>query len=203
MEDTRQNLEGTPSRKEERAQLRRRMRERLLHDMPANTRTVADPLLASRLFQECQALVAYVAMVDEVSVSALMNDALLQGKALYLPVSENGVYALARVESLGRQLVPGRYGILEPTPDCPRAEALPERTLWLVPGLAFDPEGNRLGRGGGFYDRLFQRYPQGFRLGICRECQVLEKIPREPWDQPVEALRTPLRWIPTEPAPRW
>ncbi len=203
MDDTRPMAEAS-SRAEERSLLRRRMRELLRHERPADARAVADSVLASRLFRECQALVAYAAMADEIGVLALMKNALDQGKALYLPVSDgDGAYALARVDSLERQLVPGRYGILEPTPDCPRAENLPGRTLWLVPGLAFDPEGNRLGRGGGFYDRLFQRHPQGFRLGICRECQVLEQLPREPWDQPVAALRTPQRWIPAEPDPRW
>ncbi len=203
MDDGRRNA-GASSQAEERSLLRRRMRELLRHEAPANPRAVAAPVLASRLFRECQALVAYAAMADEVDVAALVTDALGQGKTLYLPVSDDGgAYALARVDSLQRQLAPGRYGILEPTSDCPRAESLPARTLWLVPGLAFDPEGNRLGRGGGFYDRLLQRHPEGFRLGICRECQVLERIPRKPWDQPVAALRTPQRWIPAEPDPRW
>lgn len=84
------------------------------------------------------------------------------------------------------ELEPRHWGLREPPND---AEVAPPPDLIFVPGLAFDAQGGRLGRGKGFYDAALRRLP-GFRLGICFESQRLPLVPTTPHDQRVQALLT-------------
>lgn len=86
----------------------------------------------------------------------------------------------------GRDLVPGRFGIREPVGD----ELPPPPDLILVPGLAFDRWGSRLGWGGGFYDRWLDSHPGVPRLGVGFSCQIVEQLPGEPHDLRVNFVLT-------------
>ena len=92
-------------------------------------------------------------------------------------------------------LEPGRFGILEPS----FAQALmPPVQLLLVPCLAFDPDGYRLGYGGGFYDALLERLPEEIlTLAVAFGCQEVDELPREPRDLPVQGVITErgVRWF--------
>jgi 5-formyltetrahydrofolate cyclo-ligase len=96
-----------------------------------------------------------------------------------------------------RAMEVSRWEIREPFADHATASAIPDIDLILVPGLAFSPDGARLGRGAGFYDRLLAR--RGWRarkIGICFECQVFETLPREAHDHQVD-------WVITEERSLW
>ena len=86
-----------------------------------------------------------------------------------------------------RQLAKGPHGVLEPTGSkiLDKRMALPI----LVPGLAFDRRGYRVGYGGGHYDRYLKNYP-GLKVGLCYEACLLDEIEVDPWDQPVDILLT-------------
>lgn len=88
------------------------------------------------------------------------------------------------------QLVQHRFGMLEPKPSLPTADP-GELEIILVPGVAFDRQGGRLGYGGGFYDRLLPLANHSIRVGVTYERLVLDAIPMEPWDFRVEWLVTP------------
>ena len=92
-------------------------------------------------------------------------------------------------------LEPGRFGILEPS----FAQALmPPVQLLLVPCLAFDGDGYRLGYGGGFYDALLERLPEDIlTLTVAFRCQEVDELPREPRDLPVQGALTEhgVRWF--------
>jgi 5-formyltetrahydrofolate cyclo-ligase len=87
------------------------------------------------------------------------------------------------------ELRPGFRGIAEPPPDAP-AVAWEDIDLALIPGLAFTADGQRLGQGGGFYDRLLGTAPRPFALGIAYAAQVLADLPAEAHDQPVDRAVT-------------
>ncbi len=93
-------------------------------------------------------------------------------------------------------LTPGAFGIWEPLPE-PTRRVLPEAfDLVLVPGLAFDLDGGRLGRGAGFYDRFLASLSPKTRLvGVALDEQIVEKTPRDAFDLPVDALVTPSRLV--------
>ncbi len=90
-----------------------------------------------------------------------------------------------------RAMEVSRWEIREPFADKTSASAIPDIDLILIPGLAFSPDGGRLGRGAGFYDRLLAR--PGWRarkIGICFDCQILETLPREAHDHQVDWVIT-------------
>ena len=93
--------------------------------------------------------------------------------------------------------VPGPYGIREPAATLP-VVAPRDLDVMLVPGVAFDPRGNRLGYGGGYYDRVLAARPC-LTIGIAWTFQVVDAVPMEPWDQPVDALLTESGWVKEPP----
>ncbi|NLG14647.1 MAG: 5-formyltetrahydrofolate cyclo-ligase [Lentisphaerae bacterium] len=123
-------------------------------------------------------------------------EGITDGIDLLLPryASLSSSYELVRIDDLGRDMRPGRYGILEPIAERIgfRREDLDFSGLfvWLVPGLGFDRFGHRLGRGGGYYDRLLG-FHRGVRVGVCYDCQLFASLPHESHDLPVD-------WVVTE-----
>jgi 5-formyltetrahydrofolate cyclo-ligase len=109
------------------------------------------------------------------------------GKKIILPRVVGSNMRLHLVDN-SEVLVAGSFGILEPAPSAPLA--LAKADIILVPGLAFDRSGVRLGRGGGYYDRLLTDF-EGLRVGVCFEESVLEGIPAEPHDALMDFLMTP------------
>ncbi len=89
----------------------------------------------------------------------------------------------------------GPFGIPEPPAGCPKV-ALDELDAMLVPALAYDFEGYRLGRGKGFYDRVLDRF-KGVKIGVAPDAHVLDKLPREAWDRPVDFIVTDARLLDT------
>ena len=92
-------------------------------------------------------------------------------------------------------LVRNRYGLLEPDKPC-QTVSMTEMDLVLVPMVACDHDGTRLGMGGGYYDRFFaakltDRAADPFLLGIAHDFQLLAHIPRQQWDVPLDAIATP------------
>lgn len=126
-------------------------------------RQAADAAIRQRIealpvYREAAALALYVSDGTEPELTALVRRD--RGKRFFLPryVAGRKVYEFAEVTGAAGELVRGKYGLWEPGADCPAApaELVRHATLHLVPGVAFDAQGVRLGRGGGFYDRLLE-----------------------------------------------
>ena len=100
---------------------------------------------------------------------------------------------LKQVENLGADIVNGKYGIREPGDRCVLVP-LNRLDLVLVPGVAFDVRGRRIGRGKGYYDRLLS-LAGGLKCGVAFDEQILAEIPTEPHDVAVHCILTPTRWI--------
>lgn len=180
------------------ADIRQAMRLRL-RTLPASRRAAAsvavcDRLRASPPWQEAAAVLLFVPLPDEPDVWPLLEEALAVGRQVALPRYDPArqAYAACRLRHLERDLVPGRFGILEPAPTLP-ALTEPAVDLVLAPGLAFDAHGHRLGRGKGYYDRLLAEV-RGRRCGVTFEFQVASEIPAEPHDLGMDYLVTDERW---------
>ncbi|MFW5830183.1 MAG: 5-formyltetrahydrofolate cyclo-ligase, partial [Planctomycetota bacterium] len=141
-------------------------------------------------------LVSYQPMPEEASPAALHAVVWASGRAIHLPrVVAPGALCWHRV-CCTEHCRPGRYGLLEPTADCETSGAL--RRAWvLVPGTAFDRSGNRLGMGGGFYDRELQQLRQQdcHLIGLLHAEQLLEAVPMAAHDQRVHVLCCDGDWI--------
>lgn len=141
----------------------------------------------SELFKKAKTVAFYIALPDEVELNWLFKH---QDKALLLPRfnSREELYEMAVVKNLSEDTVNGLFGIPEPKPE----NTLIDRQnidLWLVPGRAFDLSGNRLGRGGGFYDRLLLNSP-AHKLAVAFDFQIVHNLPTEAWDIPMDSLVT-------------
>jgi len=122
----------------------------------------------------------YVSAGSEVNTHTLIAELLKQGKAVVVPrvTPEPGVMQPMRIRSPD-DLAPGRFGIPEPTTHDPFTTT-PD--LALVPGLAFTRTGQRLGQGGGYYDRYLNQHPAAYKIGLCFNEQLAEVLPVEDHD---------------------
>lgn len=136
-------------------------------------------LLAADFYRQSAGVVLYAACDNEVATDAILDHALGSGRAVFYPRLDlaAGVLVLGRVRSRS-ELLPGTFGILEPVAAADKARAaLLARCLVVVPGLAFSPAGERLGRGGGHYDRLLCSLgPGAVTAGLAYSFQLLDRV---------------------------
>lgn len=131
----------------------------------------------------------YDAIASEVPTRAIAARALARGLALAYPRIIRGELALALHRATPEELAPGTLGILEPSPSAPAA-APADCALVLLPGLAFDRHGARLGWGRGHYDATFASAPDQVRAGVAYESQLVENIPTDEHDLHVHFIVT-------------
>lgn len=188
---------------EELGGIKARLREARRGKVPQGTaRAEADArievaLFASELWRDAKVVVAFAAIRDEPATRGVMERALSEGRQLFLPrvhPTEAGVMQMLAVESL-ESLEPGRFGVLAPPSGNPEAlAAATEQALVLVPGVAFDLRGHRLGQGGGYYDRFLSGLDAhaGPRVsvGLAYEDAIVGRIPKGEHDTRVEWLLT-------------
>ncbi len=166
---------------------------------------VVDRLLAAPGFRDAARVALYADLRDEIPTRPLFECLGRAGVARLLPrVGETGALEFAEVASW-RELRPGRYGVLEPVAEAPPCR-LDRGDVVVVPGVAFDPSGGRLGRGRGHYDRTFppEMDDAPMLVGLAYEFQVVEAVPCGPRDRRVDAVATEccIRWAGEEGPPR-
>jgi 5-formyltetrahydrofolate cyclo-ligase len=130
------------------------------------------------------AIVLYAALAGEVSTDTILCDALAAGRTIFYPRLNRARHALSlcKVESRS-ELAPGAYGILEPETPSIDTAALPPCVV-VAPGVAFTVRGERMGRGGGHYDRLLAELPpHAITVGLAYSFQLLDHIPQSGWDR--------------------
>lgn len=194
------NIKINSKQTAEKARIRRKMRSalaRLSSSAKSDAAALVGRLLSSDEFGRAQFIGMYVPIAKwEIDVTGAISAGLDQGKNIALPRWSEAAeeYEFAAIKQWS-QLSPGRFGILEPGAKCPKVKGNFLDAVF-VPGLAFSLDGGRLGRGGGFYDRLLQDV-RSVRCGIAYECQLLDSLPLDPWDQKMERILTPSRSIRT------
>jgi 5-formyltetrahydrofolate cyclo-ligase len=153
-------------------------------------------------FKAARTVMVYHSDPTEVDTHELVLACLESRKRVGLPRTEKGTRTLQVLEILdvARDLERSRFGFKEPLPLLPTI-ALSALDFIIVPGRAFDGEGYRLGRGGGYYDRFFvQAGVRGRAVGLAFDCQIVSQVPRQEHDRPVDLIVTESRVIRT---PRW
>jgi 5-formyltetrahydrofolate cyclo-ligase len=178
-----------------RRELRRRLRAVAPGEAAEASRRAAAHLAASRELAGARRVILYAALPDELPSRPLFDAAAGAGRPVLLP--RPGPHAVLEVARFARweDLRPGRYGVLEP-PAAQPGLPLAAGDLVLVPGLAFDRAGHRLGRGGGWWDRTLGA-ARGARLtavGVGFAFQVLHAVPHGPGDAALDALLTEDGW---------
>lgn len=178
--------------------LRQRIRAELKKLTPEE-RAAASLQACSRLeqqavWQKAQSILFYAPIAGEVDIWRLAMDAQAAGKTICLPrySPEEKVYLACLVGDAARELRKGHFGVREPNALCAKISSN-RLDLILVPGIAFDFDGRRLGRGKGFYDQLLTSL-QGPTCGVAFDQQIVGQIPTEPHDISLSCILTPTRW---------
>jgi 5-formyltetrahydrofolate cyclo-ligase len=184
-------------------EIRRQIRELSQSQPPVQralfSKAVCDQMLLQAVWQNAHGILFYAPMTEEVDVWPLVERALNLGKAVYLPQFDRAQqgYRPVRVRHLETDLKLGLRGIREPADHCEPCPANP-LDLCLVPGVAFGLNGERLGRGKGYYDQLLKTL-RGFKCGVGFDFQVRDGIPMEPHDVYLDCILTPTRWCVAKP----
>ena len=171
---------------------KRKLREHFLalrRSIGAGERREADRAICENVrllecWRDADCVALYASDGEEPDLAGLFGE---KGKQFYFPryCTENREYELVRVEAPGRELVRAKFGLLEPRSELPAASSGEwARMLVLTPAVACDRSGVRLGRGGGFYDRMLARCGKA-AVAVVYACQLAEGLPREPHDRKV------------------
>lgn len=143
-------------------------------------------------YQTASVLIAYIPSENEVPTERALADSAAVHRDVYLP-KNSGAAGFVRWR-VGEPLIPGRGGVWEPLAGVPLAPGT--AAMALVPLVAWDEHGTRLGRGGGFYDRVFAGGTADIvRVGLAYEFQYWPDLPRDPWDVPLEYVITEQRVV--------
>ena len=146
---------------------------------------VTQKIEANEKYNNANIVMLYHPLWDEVDVRPLFERALANGKRVILPTVKGEDIIPVEITT-ETQWVVGDFDILEPVAE-PYDGSI---DLVVVPGVAFDNNKNRLGRGKGYYDRFLVKHPNAYRLGVCFQFQMVAEVPTEPFDFPMNDIIT-------------
>ena len=142
--------------------------------------------------RNAQHIALYISFDGEISTEKLIKILWMQGKQVYLPVlhpfNPNHLLFLRYLPET--PMLKNKFGILEPKLNVQNVLPLKELDILFTPLVAFDKQGNRLGMGGGFYDRTLQNWRNSsfIPVGLAHQCQQVEQLPTEVWDVPLHQI---------------
>ena len=171
---------GMLGKKEIRAEVKKRRREADEETLHEKSLQILERFRQLSAYKDASLLLAYVDAKREVETRLLMRCAWDDGKKVAVPrVDGGGIMHFYYLRSL-KDLEPGAFGIMEPRADCRICE--PEEGLLLMPGVAFDEQGHRVGYGGGYYDRYLEKHPHLIHIALAFEFQIFPEVPSEKHD---------------------
>lgn len=175
------------------------MRDRLARVTHAQHKSIeaCEFLLSLDEMKEARTILVYVSKGNELSTHELIQWLLVQPeRRVCVPAFEEKRqrYFASELKDFSRDLEIGTFGILEPRAEAERPVEWSEIKVAIVPALAFDRAGNRLGRGGGHFDAMLPLIG-GVKIGLVFDCQIVEAVPTDPHDVPVDIVVTEERII--------
>ncbi|MHB9156087.1 MAG: 5-formyltetrahydrofolate cyclo-ligase [Endomicrobiales bacterium] len=198
------NACSTGERKKQLRLLLRRQRDTLPETLrERKSASVARNLRRLPAYRLASTVMFYMTHGSEVRTEVMIEYAFSEGKVVVLPRVKAGGVSLSavRIDSTGRGLKKGAYGIREPRHHPRKTVAPGEIDLVLVPAIAFDRRGRRLGYGKGCYDRLLHRFPPEKRVGLTYEAQFVGCLPEDEHDIPVGTVVTEKRIVNVKDVP--
>jgi len=170
--------------------IKRRNQENL-EDVLEKSSLIERSLTNHTRYQQANNILFYVSYGNEVHTHHLIQQALENGRTICVPITDVKTRTLHIAQlTLWADLIPGTYGILEPKKDKQRVVSLDQIALIIVPAVAFDRKGNRLGHGKGYYDWLISQIPNVYSIGLAFGFQIVDKILVEPKDRTVDLIIT-------------
>ena len=172
-------------KKELRRSIRERKRAMTEEEIVSRSEKLAERFIASEAYKNAKTVYGYLPYNQEVRTVPMLEQALKDGKRVAVPKCYGDEMKFIYLSDL-TQVEKGYSGIPEPIADGPIGDD--ETALVLMPGMAFDPQGHRIGYGGGFYDKFLAEEPNHPTLALCYEFQVLPQLETEEHDIPVDCV---------------
>ena len=173
------------TKKELRRMIREKKRAMTPEEIESRSERLGQLLSESELYRSAKTIYGYLPYNQEVRTTPMLRRALEEGKKVAVPKCYGDEMRFIYLEDLSN-VEKGYAGIPEPIEDGPVAED--KTALVLMPGMAFDPQGHRIGYGGGFYDKFLAKEPDHPTLALCYEFQLLEHLETEEYDIPVDLV---------------
>ncbi|HMA83191.1 MAG TPA: 5-formyltetrahydrofolate cyclo-ligase [Candidatus Thermoplasmatota archaeon] len=173
-----------------REQLRKQRTNKSKDFIIKNSERISENLCNLEAFKKADHILFYISYNGEVDTHNLLKKTISIDKKVYVPISNttNHTLQLSHLSKFS-DLSPGTYGILEPKKEKIKPTSIHEIDMVLVPGVAFDQFGHRLGQGGGYYDWFLSK-TDVISIGLAFEFQILKEIPLESHDQRVDLIAT-------------
>ena len=163
-----------------------------------NSKKIAENLINLSIYQSSTNIMLYIATQDEVQTKEIIESAQRDRKRIFIPliIRRDNVLLPSLVIDFEKELIPGVLGIYQPRKEFYRIYPPSVLDIIIIPGVAFTVQGHRLGRGGGYYDRfLSQLESKTLSIALSFEMQILNKIPIDVQDMPVDYIITEERVI--------
>ena len=188
-------MKSTPSKSALREQIRARLHAMAPEHRAGESARIRSLLETQPAWKNAAVILFYAPLPEEPDVWPLLSDSLAAGRLVALPRfdAQTKRYVAGQIEDPAHDIQSGRLGIREATEG---GAVLPWIRLdfVLVPGVAFDLHGRRLGRGKGYYDQMLESV-RGIKCGVAFDEQIVPEIPVEPHDVRLDCILTPTRWI--------
>ena len=172
-------------KKELRRTIRERKRAMTEEEIVSRSKKLGELFAQSEAYKAAKTIYGYLPYNQEVRTVPMLEQALKDGKRVAVPKVYGDEMKFLYLDDLS-QVEKGYAGIPEPIADDPLADD--DTALVLMPGLAFDPSGHRIGYGGGFYDKFLAAEPNHPTLALCYEFQMLPRLDTEEHDIPVDTV---------------
>ena len=173
------------NKKELRQSIRAQKRAMTMEEIESKSVKLGELFAASEAYKNAKTIYGYMPYNQEVRTVAMLEQALKDGKRVAIPKCYGEEMRFIFMDDLSK-VENGYANIPEPIADEPIADD--ETALVLMPGLAFDPQGHRIGYGGGFYDKFLAAEPGHPTLALCYEFQMLPHLETEEFDMPVDCV---------------
>ena len=174
------------NKKEMRAIIRAQKRAMTEAQIVSASARLGEQFRQSALYQNAKTIYGYLPYNQEVRTVPMLEQAIRDGKRVAVPKCYGQEMRFLYITDFETEVAPGYAGIPEPIADEPVADD--KTALVLMPGLAFDPQGHRIGYGGGFYDRFLSDEPNHPTLALCYGFQMVEHLETEEFDIPVDQV---------------
>ena len=164
-----------------------------ISDFDAKSKKVLDKLKKLPEWKNAETVLIFLSLPDEIKTEGIINEALEENKKTAVPRINGNDIVFHYIKSVNSSLIIHPLGMAEPSPSAPVFNSLSadEKTLILVPGLAFDKNCFRLGRGKGFYDKFLSGIDKSVKkIGIGYDFQIVESVPAEDHDFPLDSVIT-------------
>ena len=168
-----------------RRQIRDRKRMMTEEEICSRSQRLGELFAASRYYEEAKTVYGYLPYNQEVRTVPILQQALRDGKRVAVPKVYGDTMRFIYLNDF-TAVEKSSFGIPEPVADAPVAED--KTALVLMPGLAFTKDGGRIGYGGGFYDKFLAQEPDHPTVALCYEFQMMESLPTETFDIPVDLV---------------